>query len=242
MDDVVIVLFLIHATRFWVDEYVVCNMIEETQPRRFWQQTFSRFVVIVVLISGGAYVFDQYIKWNLFPKRWGVVEEAAIYRSGQLSPFQIRKQIQKRKIDVIVALTKPSPGDAAYEAERQATKDYGIERVTFPLLGDGTGDIEQYAAAIAKIHQSIRDGKVVLVHCAAGTQRTGGVIASYRILVQGKAPIEAVEEMRQYGWRPDKNPALLPYINDHMSELTALLIEKSVLEIAPDPLPILRGD
>ena len=217
-------------------------MIDKNQVRRFSQQRLPRFVVIVLLIGGGAYVFDQYIKWNLFPKRWGVVEPAAIYRSGQLSPMQIRKQIEKHSIDVIVSLTGPIPGDVEYEAEKQATKDYGIERVTFPLRGDGTGDIEQYAAAIAKIHQSIRDDKIVLVHCAAGTQRTGGVVASYRILVQGRSPVEAVEEMRQYGWRPDKNPVLLPYINDHMYKLTELLIEKSVLEIAPDPLPILTGD
>ena len=216
-------------------------MIDKNQVRRFSQQRLPRFVVIVLLIGGGAYVFDQYIKWNLFPKRWGVVEPAAIYRSGQLSPMQIRKQIEKHSIDVIVSLTGPIPGDAEYEAEKQASKDYGIERVTFPLRGDGTGDIEQYAAAIAKIHQSIRDDKIVLVHCAAGTQRTGGVVASYRILVQGRSPVEAVEEMRQYGWRPDKNPVLLPYINDHMYKLTELLIEKSVLEIAPDPLPMLNS-
>ena len=216
--------------------------MDKNQLRHLWRQKLLRFIVIVLFISGGIYVFDQYIKWNLFPKRWGIVEEEVIYRSGQLSPMQIRKQIKKHKIDVIVSLARPLPGDSAYEAEKQAAKDYGIERVTFPLSGDGTGDIERYADAIAKIHQSIGNDKVVLVHCAAGTQRTGGVVASYRILVQGKSPGEAVEEMRQYGWRPNKNPVLLPYINDHMSELTDLLIEKGVLRVAPDPLPMLRSD
>ena len=58
---------------------------------------------------------------------------------------------------------------------------------------------------------------------------------------QGKSPSEAVEEMRQYGWRPDDNPVLLPYINEHMSELSELLIEERVLNIVPEPLPLLNS-
>ncbi|HBK75830.1 MAG TPA: hypothetical protein DDZ73_05455, partial [Gammaproteobacteria bacterium] len=72
----------------------------------------------IFLVGGGIYLFDEYIKWNLFPKRWGVVEEASIFRSGQLSPTQIRKQIQKHDINVIVSLVSPLPGDSAYEAEK----------------------------------------------------------------------------------------------------------------------------
>ena len=74
----------------------------------------------IVFLSGSLYVFDEYVKWNLFPKRWGVVEQAAIFRSGQLSPTQIQRQVQKHDIDVIVSLMSPLPGDPSYEAEKNA--------------------------------------------------------------------------------------------------------------------------
>ena len=209
------------------------------RTHNFWRKILIRAVFAIVVLSGGVYVFDEYVKWNLFPKRWGVVEEAAIFRSGQLSPTQIQRQVQKHDIDVIVSLMSPLPGNPAYEAEKNAAEEHGIERHEYPLLGNGTGDIKQYAAAIAKIHESVQADKIVLVHCAAGTQRIGGVVASYRILVQGKSVDQAVQEMKQYGFRQKKNPDLLPYMNEHMSELTALLIERHVIDYSPNPLPVL---
>ena len=80
---------------------------------------------------------------------------------------------------------------------------------------------------------------MVLVHCAAGTQRTGGVVASYRMLVQGISPDQAALEMKKYGWRHKKNPTLVPFINQHLSELEISLIEKKVLDGARYPLPVL---
>ena len=164
---------------------------DNSKRRHSWRQIVFIVLLIIVFLVSATYVFDRYIKWNVFPKRWGVVEQAVIFRSGQLSPPQISKQIKKHDIDVIVSLMSPLPGDVAYEAENKAINDYGIERFEYPLLGDGTGDIDQYASAIAKIHESVQSGRVVLVHCAAGTQRTGGVIASYRMLVQNRSVEEA---------------------------------------------------
>ena len=45
--------------------------------------------------------------------------------------------------------------------------------------------------------------------------------------------------MKQYGFRQKKNPDLLPYMNEHMPELTALLIERDVIDYSPNPLPVL---
>jgi protein-tyrosine phosphatase len=187
------------------------------------------------------YLFDRHLKWYLFPKRWGVVEAGSIFRSGQLSSPQIKKQIKKHQINVIISLMSPVLGDSNYEAEQNAIRNYGLAYYTYPLLGDGTGDIEQYAAAIAKIHESTHEKKTVLVHCAAGTQRTGGVIASYRILVQGKPPRQAVLEMKQYGWRHRRNPTLIPFINEHLAELQDLLIRKNIVDRSHEALPVLTS-
>jgi len=199
---------------------------------------FDNWIPTIILALVLLYLFDRYVKWKLFPKRWGVVETSSIFRSGQLTPRQIRRQVKVHDIDVIISLLTPLPGNAPYEAELELVKD-GLERYAYPLLGDGTGDIDDYASAIARIHDSVQSHKKVLVHCAAGSQRTGGVIAMYRILIQGKSVKFAMDEMQRYGWHPSKNPALVAYINESLEELLALLVARKVLKYAPDQLPYL---
>jgi predicted protein tyrosine phosphatase len=106
-----------------------------------------------------------------------------------------------------------------------------------PLGGNGTGNINHYAQAVIAIVEADRKSKPVLVHCVAGTQRTGGVIAAYRLLVQKKDPAFVIDEMKRYGFRPKSNPALLPYINGNMAELSLLLKQAGAIDEIPNPLP-----
>ena len=77
---------------------------------------------------------------------------------------------------------------------------------------------------------------------AAGAQRTGGVIACYRLLVEKKDISFVLEEMMRYGWSPKRNVLLLPYLNSHMAELAALLQKMGVIDHVPVPLPRLEID
>lgn len=194
--------------------------------------------LIAAIIGGGIGLWNGVLKDRLVAKRFGVVVPGSIYRSGQLSPYMVRKTLEKNGIDLVVHLGEQDPNNKAHVAEAQAVKDLGIERRLFPLRGDGTGDIDSYAKAIAAIVEARDEGKQVLVHCAAGAYRTGGVIAAYRMLLEGASPAEAEAEMEQYDWNPD-NPILPEYLNSHMAELTQKLVEMGVLDSVPDPLPVL---
>jgi protein tyrosine/serine phosphatase len=88
----------------------------------------------------------------------------------------------------------------------------------------------------------VREGKPVLVHCAAGAQRTGGVVALYRLLVQGKSPEFAFAEMQKYKYDPRRSPKLLEYVNSHIGEIAEDLVRDGTIERVPDPLPQLRVD
>jgi protein tyrosine phosphatase len=79
----------------------------------------------------------------------------------------------------------------------------------------------------------------VLVHCAAGAYRTGGVVAAYRMLVQGGSPADAWAEMKRYDW-DDSEPQLPDYLNSNMAELAAQLVQLGVIDEVPDPLPVLQ--
>src|SRR5262249_30794903 len=104
------------------------------------------------------------------------------------------------------------------------------------------GDVHIYARAVSAVAEAARQGKPVLVHCAAGTQRTGGVVALYRLLVQGKTPEFAFAEMREYKYDPHYSPHLLNYLNEHIAEIAADLVQDGTIERVPDPLPRLSAD
>ena len=194
-------------------------------------------VVVVLLVIGGVALWEQVLEDRLIPKRWGVVEQGLIYRSGQLSRHLIKRQLDQSQVQVVVDLTAEVADDPDQIAELQAVSELGIERHRYPLRGDGTGDIRMYAEAINQIHRAAQKHRPVLVHCAAGAQRTGGVIACYRMLVQGRPASEAYHEMQRYGWDPHDDREMLNYVNENLPRLAGMLVQGGVIDQVPDPLP-----
>ncbi len=197
------------------------------------------FIVILSLVAWNNGVRDY-----LFPKNFGVVEPGVLYRSGQISRWQIEPTLTKYNIKTIVALSANASHSqmANIDAEIKTAAALGIERKIFPLGGDGTGRIDEYAQAIAAIDAAKKQGKPVLVHCIAGAQRTGGVIACYEMLVENKPSAEAFEQMRQYGHDPSANPHLLDFLNAHMGELARELVDRRVIDRVPSPLPVIEPE
>lgn len=193
-------------------------------------------LLVVLLVVAGIVGWAEY-RHEFFPKRFGVVEQGKLYRSGQISPRLIKSTLQNNHIKVVVDLTGPLPDDPAQKAEVAAAAELGIVHKRYPLGGDGTGDINQYIAALTDIHDSLKEHKPVLVHCSAGAQRTGGVVAAYRMLVQNWSPQQAQQEMTRYGWNPVKDRILTQYLNEHMQTLAEELKQKGIISQVPQPLP-----
>ena len=82
------------------------------------------------------------------------------------------------------------------------------------------------------------EGDSPKLHCAAGSRRSGAVVATYQVLVKGVPPAEAYLELDRYGSRPVAESPLLAFLNSHMEELAALLVERKVIDEMPDPLPL----
>ena len=192
-----------------------------------------------LLVAGaGIWLWKAVLEDRVVAKRWGVVEEGSIYRSGQLSASLVETVLKRYHIAVIVSLTSEDPNDRAQRAELHAAADLGIDLQRYILSGNGTGDIQVYARVIAAIVQAKKAGRPVLVHCATGSQRTGGVIAFYRLLVERWPASSVYRELRRYGWRPSDR-ALLEYVDRHMADLARLLVDMGVIQDVPDPLPAL---
>jgi protein tyrosine phosphatase (PTP) superfamily phosphohydrolase (DUF442 family) len=199
-------------------------------------------VAVALMVIGFFVVWNNGLRDYLYPKNFGIVEPGVLYRSGQISRWQIEPTLKKYNIKVIVALSAHGGNQSSLDAEQKAVEQLGIDREVFPLGGDGTGQIEQYAKAIALINKAKKQGKPVLVHCIAGAQRTGGVIATYEMLVEHRSPAEAFFQMKSFGHDPTANPHLLDYLNNHMAELATRLVQLHVIDKVPDPLPVLQAD
>lgn len=115
----------------------------------------------------------------------------------------------------------------------------GVDRVFFPLNGDGKGDLNNSIGAPANIRSAEQRGEPVVVHGAAGSRRSGGVVAVDRVLFDGGSGGRASREMRSFG--VERESALPSHGNEDMSRIVEALAERGLLEAIPDPLPPASG-
>jgi protein tyrosine phosphatase (PTP) superfamily phosphohydrolase (DUF442 family) len=181
--------------------------------------TFVLLGLVVLIGIGLTITWFAGLRNRFLPVNFGVVEPGKIYRSGQISQQVVRGTLKKNHIGVIINLTSDDTPDG--KAEHTAAGELGVSEVHLGLGGDGLGDPSVYPKALAEMVRANREGRAVLVHCQSGAQRTGGIIATYRILVEGKSPDEAFAEMKAYGHDPRHNPLLIPFIREHLPQWKA---------------------
>lgn len=118
------------------------------------------------------------------------------YRGARITSFaQLDSMRRVYGIGTIInlakdALPKKGPGEIEW------SKQLGIEYVSVYL-----GDAPPSETNWQKIRDLLSRGGVYL-HCAHGADRTGAVIAKYRIEVEGIEPCDAYREARRFGFKP----------------------------------------
>lgn len=132
-----------------------------------------------------------------------------VWRSAQPKDPRDWAMIRKLGIRRIVKLNFADEGGDA------AASEYGITVYYAPL--EPSGD-ENPIEALANVFKPLDDGALVriedvleeatpeepvLVHCTHGMDRTGLVIARYRVLHDGWAPRDAMNEALSYGYHPE---------------------------------------
>ncbi len=208
---------------------------------RFSKRRVVAVGILVLLLAAGWGAYS--LRHSVFPKRLRVVHRGFLYRSGQIKAHLIESTLKRLNIHIIVDLQGPNPSsDADRNAELQAVQKLGIEYVSFPLEGDGTGLIDYYSKALSILHRAKQEGKRVLVHCAAGSERTGALIGFYQLLFEKRLPADVWSEIQQSGHKPRRNPRLRLYMNRSLPILAKQLYEQGLLPQIPDPLPLLPDD
>jgi len=86
----------------------------------------------------------------------------------------------------------------AFHGEKEAVTNAGMHSVEIPINIFKSVDKEAIEQAVAAIADP--DNQPVYLHCALGEDRTGTVIAVYRISREGWPPEAAMEEMQAFGF------------------------------------------
>lgn len=198
-----------------------------------------RRVAVLLLAIGvgcGSLALWKRYEDSFSPKRWGVVTASVVFRSGQLHREMLGRVVEEHGISTIVDMQMNDIQDPLLQDEMVFSREHGLAHYRFGLGGDGTGDVTQYADALAIIIDCKRRGKPVLVHCAAGAQRTGGIVACYRLFLENARPADIRSEMQTYGWETD-DVKLVNFLNRRMTEIAVLLVERGLIAEVPAVLP-----
>lgn len=118
-----------------------------------------------------------------------VIVDGEAYRSGQPSPADIRRYYRDYKLATIVNLRSDDPRIDWYKAETQTAEELGIQHVDFPMSAHRPLTAERSLQLIALL-KSVP--KLVLIHCNAGSDRTGLASALYLAAIT-KAGEESAE-------------------------------------------------
>ena len=195
-----------------------------------WPRFFRNAAILAAAITLGVWFMADGVWPNVFPKRFGVVEAGELYRSGELTPAATRKVVESHGIRTIIDLGAYSAGSDEATRAQATAEALGVERFRFSLRGDGRGDPNEYVQALRLAMDPAN--QPVLIHCAAGAQRTSCAIGFYRIIEDDWTIDRVIQDARRY----DHDPADNPHVRGMLDRWTPE-VERALETGSPIPTP-----
>lgn len=151
-------------------------------------------IVVATTIAVVVVGFASWYQSSLWPKRFAVVDEGRLYRSGEVSADQLRRLRDTYGIERVICLLNAE--EPVTQQEREAVENLGLKWENISLSGDGASDAARRDALRALLLDP--DAPPTLVHCAAGVNRTGLAVGMYRIHHDGWTYEQVYEEMLRF--------------------------------------------
>jgi tyrosine-protein phosphatase SIW14 len=159
--------------------------------------------LIAGLIVGGPLGYAHYRQVEL--RNFRVVREGVLYRGGQMRLDGVKRLIHDYGIKTVVTLRDAAtPGEAPPDlAEEKYCKAQEINHYRLPPRNwsspVGTVPAEENVRKFLEIMDN-PENYPVLVHCCAGSHRTGAYCAIYRMEYEHWTNAEALDEMKACGY------------------------------------------
>lgn len=152
------------------------------------------------------------------PEDWSASENfyrvsPELYRSAQPSAEMMRKY-EEYGIKTVINLR-------SFNSDRQEVQGTGLTLIEIPVL---TWDLDT-DEVIAVLRAIRKAEKPVLIHCQHGSDRTGLMVAMYRIVEQGWTKDKAINEMKNgpYGFH-----SIWVHIDDFIMEADIDAIKRAL--------------
>ena len=122
------------------------------------------------------------------------VEKGVVYRSSWLGSKKLEQAVDRLGVKTVLNLCGEQPGVEWYEGELEVSRRRGIKFVSMALSANTALD----AAQLAKLTDALRDApKPLLIHCRAGSDRTGLASAIY-VATHGGSYHDAQNQLSLY--------------------------------------------
>lgn len=142
---------------------------------------------------------------------------ADLYRSAQPSAVTF-KAMEKLGLKTVLSLRSPG-------ADLELIRNTNLNLVEDPIQAENVDD-EIIIKALRLINES---PKPVLVHCHRGADRTGAVVAAYRIIIEGWDKEAAIDELIYGGYDFNTQLSCIP---EYLLNMNVTKIRSAVL--SPD--------
>ena len=158
-------------------------------------------VCSLLAVAGAAVTPPVVMSWQMkHTRHFAAVRAGVLYRSGQPTVAGLTRILHDHHIRTIICLREESESTRA-EAVWCARNEVQFHRIT-PRNWDGPPGNAAVDEPLRQVLDILRDpaNHPVLIHCLAGTHRTGGYVAVWRMEAEGWANEEALAEMRSMGY------------------------------------------
>jgi tyrosine-protein phosphatase SIW14 len=171
---------------------------------RFSTLLFAFRLTVVAGLIVGPVVYASHQQKQM--RNFRVVREGMLYRSGQMTLDGVKRAIHDHGIRTVISLRfsqvpgKPAP-DAAEEeyCTKLGLKYVRIPRSAWSGVAGLPAPVEKNIGRFLEVVDDSANYPI-LVHCFAGTHRTGAYCAIYRMEYEGWSNKKALEELKRQGY------------------------------------------
>ena len=168
--------------------------------RRSLQFLFGVSIALYLVGSPLAYAWHRHTT----VRRFHVVQEGVLYRSGQISLDNLQRIVREYRIKTIITLRGPlNPGDAPPDLDEEAyctSEEIHFFRIPLKSIDEEGGAVPS-ELKVRKFLDIVNNSAnhPVLVRCLAGKHRTGVMCAIFRMERNHWTNKQAIEEMQLLG-------------------------------------------
>lgn len=168
------------------------------------------FFATAAIIASGVWLWADVLEDRILPRNFAPVEDGVLYRAGRQTPPTLKRIVRSNDINTIVDLGGYPDGSDRENRMVAAAQALDTTRFEFRLKGDALGNPNAYVMALRIMSDPAR--QPVLVHCAAGSERTGAAVALYRSIYKDQPLINALADALVREHDPQDNPRMFEYV------------------------------